>query len=163
MTIQIGDRIPDATLLHMTDNGPTPISSQDALGQGRVVLFAVPGAFTPTCSVDHLPSFTELADEFKALGVDRIACTSTNDIFVLNAWAKAHDATAINMLADGNGELTQAMGLGLDASAFGMGQRCQRYAMIVEQGVVTHLAIEAPGAFEVSSGSAVLAALKAQS
>jgi peroxiredoxin len=162
MTIQIGDRIPNTTLLQMTEQGPAPISSVEALGTGRVVLFAVPGAFTPTCSVDHLPSFVSVMDELKAAGVDRIACTATNDIFVLNAWAQANDAMDITMLADGNGELTQAMGLGLDASAFGMGQRCQRYAMVIDDGVVSHLAVEAPGAFEVSSGQAVLAALKAQ-
>lgn len=160
MTIQVGDHLPHATLMRMTEQGPSPISSGDALGQGTVVLFAVPGAFTPTCSVNHLPSFVALADELAEAGVDHIACTATNDIFVLNAWAKANNAEAITMLADGNGEFCSALGLGLDASAFGMGQRSNRYAMIIKQGVVAHLAVEAPGAFEVSSAQAILAALQ---
>ena len=159
MSIQIGDRIPLAVLSQMTETGPQPLQSTQYFDGRKVVLFSVPGAFTPTCSAYHLPGFVELADEFASKGIEAIACMSVNDVFVMHAWGKSANATAIDMLADGNGEFTKALGLELDATAFGMGQRSQRFAMVADDGVVTHLMVEAPGEFRVSSAESVLAAL----
>lgn len=160
MTIKVGDRIPDATLYHMTENGPAPISTNDVFKGRKVVLFALPGAYTPTCSAKHLPGFVAKADAIKAKGVDTIACLSVNDAFVMGAWGKDQNAAdKVLMLADGSGELTKALGLELDLTTRGMGVRSDRYAMIVEDGVVKTLNREAPGAFEVSSAEKVLQAL----
>jgi peroxiredoxin len=156
MAIQVGDRIPQVTLKIMGDEGPKDVTSQDLFGGRKVVLFAVPGAYTPVCSAAHLPGFVVQADAIKAKGVDAIVCLSVNDVFVMDAWGKAHNADAIEMVADGNGDFTKALGLEMDGTAFGMGLRAQRFAMIVEDGVVTTLAVEAPGKFEVSSAEAIL-------
>lgn len=158
MTIQTGDSIPEVTLKTMGENGPEAISTADIFNGKKVVLFAVPGAFTPTCSAAHLPGFVVNVDAIKAKGVDTVACTSVNDVFVMNAWGKAQNAEHILMLADGNAELATALGLTLDGSGFGMGTRSKRYAMIVDNGVVTHLAVDEKG-FELSSAEAILAAL----
>ncbi len=159
MTIRIGDSIPSAVLSQMTDNGPQPLSTKTYFEGRKVVLFSVPGAFTPTCSAYHLPGFVELADEFTRKGIDAIGCVSVNDVFVMDAWGKSANATGIDMLADGNGDFARALGLALDATAFGMGHRSQRFALVADNGVVTHLMIEAPGEFRVSSAESVLAAL----
>ncbi len=157
MTIQVGDRIPDGKLMHMTADGPAPITTEELFSGKKVVLFAVPGAYTPTCSARHLPGFVQNADAIKAKGVDVIACLSVNDAFVMDAWGKDQNVgDKVLMLADGNGEFARALGLDFDASGFGMGVRAQRFAMIVEDGVVTALNVEAPGAFEVSSAEAIL-------
>ena len=159
MSIQTGDRIPEVTLTTMTDSGPSPISTTELFGGKRVVLFSVPGAFTPTCSAKHLPSFVDNAEDILAKGVDTIACMAVNDVFVMNAWGKSANAKRLLMLADGNGEFTRALGLELDATAFGMGQRSQRFALVADDGVVTDLFVEAPGEFRVSSAEHVLANL----
>jgi peroxiredoxin len=159
MTIKVGDTLPQATFVKVTADGPDQIDSETFFKGRRVALFAVPGAFTPTCSAKHLPGFVEKADELKAKGVDEIACTSVNDAFVMGAWAKASDAAGITMLADGNGEFAEAIGLTMDGAKFGMGTRSQRYAMIVNDGVVEHLDVEAPGEFKVSSAEHVLSVL----
>ena len=136
------------------------VSTTAFFGDRKVVLFSVPGAFTPTCSAQHLPGFVQNADAIKAKGVDEIVCIAVNDAFVMDAWAKSQNTgSSVTLLADGNGEFTQALGLGLDGSGFGLGQRGQRFAMVVEDGTITHLAVEAPGAFEVSSAERILAAL----
>ena len=159
MTIQIGDRIPEVTLTVMGEDGPEPFSTSEIFRDRKVVLFAVPGAFTPTCSARHLPGFVDLADEIHAKGVDTIACMAVNDVFVMNAWSKSAGASEILMLADGNAEFTEALGLELDASMFGMGKRSQRFALIAEDGVVSDLYIEGPGEFSVSSAEHVLTSL----
>lgn len=159
MTIQTGESIPSAMLTEMSENGPRSLPASQYFSGRKVVLFSVPGAFTPTCSAYHLPGFVELADEFKRKGIDAIGCMAVNDVFVMHAWGKSANATGIDMLADGNGELTRALGLELDASAFGMGQRSQRFALVADDGVVTHLMVEAPGEFRVSSAESVLALL----
>ncbi|MFQ5774710.1 MAG: peroxiredoxin [Kiloniellaceae bacterium] len=160
MTIKVGDRIPSVTLYHMTKDGPAPITTDDVFKGRKVVLFALPGAFTPTCSAKHLPGFVEKADRIKAKGVDTIACLSVNDAFVMDAWGKNQGVgDKILMLADGSAELTKAMGLELDLTPRGFGVRSDRYAMIVEDGVVKMLNREAPGAFEVSSADKILEAL----
>jgi peroxiredoxin len=152
MTIKVGDKIPSATLMQMKDGGPKPVSTDDLFAGKKVVLFALPGAFTPTCSAKHLPGFIQHADEIKQKGVDAIACLSVNDAFVMGAWGEQQKAgDKVMMLADGNGDFTRALGLEMDASKFGMGQRSQRYSMVVDNGVVKALNVEAPGAFEVSS------------
>lgn len=152
MTISTGDKIPAATLMLATENGPEKIDAADYFGAGKTALFAVPGAFTPTCSARHLPGFVDKADALKEKGFDRIACLSVNDAFVMQAWGEAHQATGkIDMLADGNGALARALGLTMDGTGFGMGERAQRFSAVIEDGVVTALNIEAPGAFEVSS------------
>jgi peroxiredoxin len=157
MSIQVGDRIPRAQLTVSSDNGPCPVDSTELLGNALVVLFAVPGAFTPTCSAQHLPSYLEHFEALKARGVDRIVCMSVNDIFVLGAWAKAAGVEIqIVMAADGNGEFTRALGLELDARAFGMGLRSQRFALIIEDGVVKDVLVEGPGEYRVSSAEHVL-------
>jgi peroxiredoxin (alkyl hydroperoxide reductase subunit C) len=160
MTIQVGDRIPAATLHYKTDDGIQKISTEELFGGKKVVLFALPGAYTPTCSAKHLPGFVANAGAIKEKGVDTIACLSVNDAFVMGAWGKDQNVgDSVMMLADGNAELTKALGLELDASGAGMGLRCQRFAMVVEDGQVTKLNIEAPGAFEVSSAEAILSGL----
>ena len=158
MTISEGDRLPDGNFSTMTDHGPEPVGAEFFAGR-TVALFAVPGAFTPTCSAHHLPGFVDKAGALRAKGVDAIACTSVNDVFVMDAWAKASGATGLTMLADGNGDFARAVGLVLDGTGYGMGARSQRYAMIVEDGVVKRLFVEQPGAFEVSSAEHMLASL----
>ncbi len=159
MTISVGDQLPEVGLTIMSDGKPRPHSRDELFAGKKVVLFAVPGAYTPTCSIAHLPGFVVKADEFFAKGVDSVICLSVNDVFVMDAWGKDRNAEALVMAADGNGEFTRALGLELDATGFGMGVRSQRYAMIVDDGVVSSLHIEAPGKFEVSSAESVLAAL----
>lgn len=160
MSIQVGDRIPDAPLAFMGENGPETRGSADIFRSGKTVLFSVPGAFTPTCSARHLPGFVEYADELFAAGVDTIACVAVNDVFVMDAWGKSANADRILMLADGNGEFAAALGLELDATAFGMGRRSQRFALVADDGVVTQLFVEGPGEFRVSSAENVLASLQ---
>jgi len=159
MTIQVGDKIPDSTLTIMGEKGPAALSTAEVFGGKKVVLFSVPGAFTPTCSAKHLPGFVAHTDDILATGVDTIACVSVNDVFVMNAWGKSADAGPILMLADGNGEFATALGLELDATAFGMGQRSQRFALVAEDGIVKNLFIEGPGEFRVSSAEHVLTSL----
>jgi peroxiredoxin len=160
MTIQVGDRIPSASFRIKTDEGIKALSTDEVFGGKKVVLFSVPGAFTPTCSAKHLPGFVEKAAEIKSKGVDTIACVSVNDAFVMNAWGKDQNVgDKVLMLADGNGDFAKAIGLELDATGNGLGIRSQRFAVIVDDGVVTTLNVEQPGAFEVSSAEAVLAAL----
>ncbi len=160
MTIQVGDRIPSASLRYKTDEGIQEISTDDLFGGKKVVLFSVPGAFTPTCSAKHLPGFVQKAEEFKAKGVDTVACMAVNDAFVMDAWGKDQSVgDKVMMLADGNGDFAKALGLELDATGVGLGVRGQRFAVVIEDGVVKILNIEQPGAFEVSSAEAVLAAL----
>jgi glutaredoxin/glutathione-dependent peroxiredoxin len=158
--IKVGDKIPPVKLKHMTAEGIKDITTDDLFKGKKVVLFALPGAFTPTCSAKHLPGFVQRAAEIKAKGVDVIACVSVNDAFVMNAWGKDQKVeTKVLMLADGNGDFTRAVGLEMDGSAYGLGQRSRRYAMVVQDGVVKTLNVESPGAFEVSSAEAVLRAL----
>jgi peroxiredoxin len=160
MTIKVGDRIPSATLHRMTENGPEAITTDELFAGKKVVLFALPGAFTPTCSAKHLPGFVAKVDDIKAKGVDTIVCLSVNDAFVMGAWGQDQGVgDKVLMLADGSAEFTKAVGLELDLTPRGMGVRSNRYAMVVEDGVVTLLNNEAPGAFEVSSAEAVLEAL----
>lgn len=159
MSIQVGDKLPQATLVKVTENGPEQVDTTSYFAGRRVALFAVPGAFTPTCSARHLPGFIEKAAELKAKGVDEIACTSVNDAFVMGAWSKSAGAEGITMLADGNGGFAEAVGLTMDGSKFGMGTRSQRYAMVVNDGVVESLDVEAPGEFKVSSAEHMLEVL----
>jgi peroxiredoxin len=160
MTIKVGDKIPSATLMQMKDGGPKPVKTDELFAGKKVVLFALPGAFTPTCSAKHLPSFVQNADAIKAKGIDAIACVSVNDAFVMGAWGDQQKVgDKIMMLGDGNGDLTRALGLEMDGSRFGMGKRSQRFAMIVDNGVVTQLNVEEPGAFAVSSAEHVLTQL----
>ena len=156
MTIKIGDNIPSVSLAHMSQSGPSGLTSDELFGGKRVVLFAVPGAFTPTCSAAHLPGFVANADKIKAKGVDEIVCISVNDAFVMDAWGKAQNAGDIHMVADGSGEFAKATGLELDLVGRGLGMRSQRYAMVVEDGVVTHLHVDEAGALEKSSAESVL-------
>jgi peroxiredoxin len=160
MTIKVGDKVPSATFTTFGPDGPGPLTT-DALFAGKTVgLFAVPGAFTPTCSAKHLPSFKEHAAELKAKGVDTLACVSVNDVFVMKAWGENQGiGSDILMLADGNGDFTKAIGLELDGSRFGMGPRSQRYSMIVKDGVVKELNVEAGGEYRVSSAEYMLAQL----
>lgn len=158
MSIQIGDRIPQATLNVLKD-GVQAVNTDEIFGGKNVVLFSVPGAFTPTCSAKHLPGFIDKLEEFKARGIE-VACMSVNDAFVMGAWAKSQNVPSeLIMLADGNGAFAKSMGLEMDASAFGMGVRSKRFALYAEDGVVRKLYVEAPGEFKVSSAEAVLAAL----
>ncbi|WP_174299746.1 peroxiredoxin [Caulobacter sp. S45] len=158
MTIKVGDKLPEATFMTMGGSGPEPKTTADVFGGKTVALFAVPGAFTPTCSAKHLPSFLEKGADLKAKGVDAIACTSVNDVFVMGAWAKSQDVgDQVMMLADGNGAFAKSLGLELDGSKFGMGPRSQRYSMVVKDGVVDKLNVEEGGAFEVSSADYMLA------
>lgn len=159
MTIKVGDTIPSCQLACMKD-GIESLSTDDIFAGKKVVLFSVPGAFTPTCSAKHLPGFIQQADAFKTKGVDLVACMSVNDVFVMDAWGQNQNVgDSVMMLADGNGEFAQALGLEMDARGFGMGHRAQRFALIAEDGKVTALHIEAPGEFRVSSAEAMLAAL----
>lgn len=158
--IQTGDKIPAQKLMLATAEGPREVDTAELLGEGKVVLFAVPGAFTPTCSAKHLPGFVKLAAEFKAKGVDKIVCLSVNDAFVMGAWARDQKVgDTVFMLADGSGLLPKALGLELDLTARGMGVRSQRFALIIENGIVTKVAVEEPGGFEVSRAEAILEAL----
>jgi peroxiredoxin len=152
MSLSVGDRIPSTTFMKATAEGPQPVSSEEYFGGRRVALFSVPGAFTPTCSARHLPGFVDKADEMKAKGVDEIACTAVNDAFVLQAWSESAGAQdKVTMLSDGNGEFVRQLGLEMDGSKYGMGQRGQRFSMVVNDGVVEQLHVEEPGAFNVSS------------
>jgi peroxiredoxin len=160
MTIKVGDTVPSVKLKQMTPEGMKDVQTSEFFKGKKVVLFAVPGAFTPTCSAKHLPGFVEKASQIRAKGVDAIACLSVNDAFVMNAWGKDQKADGkVQMLADGNGDFTRAVGLELDASGNGLGKRSQRYAMIVDNGVIKTLNVEKPGTFEVSSADAILKAL----
>lgn len=159
MTIQTGDRIPDAILMTMVDGNPKPVSTSDVFAGKKVVLFAVPGAFTPTCSARHLPGFIDHVGEFHAAGVDTVACMAVNDVYVMDAWSKSAGADRILMLADGNAGFARALGLDLDASDWFMGLRSQRFALVAEDGIVTALFIEQAGEFKVSSAENVLAKL----
>ena len=155
MTIQVGDKIPQAVLNQLKD-GVQAVDTGELFNGKKVVLFAVPGAFTPTCSAKHLPGYVEKFDEFAKRGID-VACLSVNDAFVMGAWAKDQNVPAgVHMLADGNGAFTRALGLELDATAFGMGLRAKRFALYAEDGVVKQLHVEAPGEFKVSSADYVL-------
>ena len=156
MTIQVGNRLPDVPLTLATSEGPKPTTTGEFFAGKRVALFAVPGAFTPTCSARHLPSYVDKAQELKGKGVDEIACISVNDPFVMAAWGKADGSEDITMLADGNGAFADAVGLSFDGSKFGMGTRSQRYSMIVNDGVVEQLNIEAPGEYRASSAEHML-------
>ena len=160
MAISVGDKIPDVTLMTMTADGPTPVQSSDVLGAGNVVLFAVPGAFTPTCSDHHLPGFVLRADDLRAKGVDTIACVAVNDPFVMGAWGQTQNTEgSVVMLSDGNGDFAAAMDLTMDGSKFGLGTRSQRYAAIIEDGVVTDLMVEPAPGLDVSSADSVLSKL----
>lgn len=159
MTIAQGDKLPASTFKIMGEKGPQDISSDAIFAGKKVVLFAVPGAFTPGCTVTHLPGYVVLADKIKAKGVDSIVCVAVNDAFVMSAWGKSQNAEELIMLADGNGAFTKAIGLELDATGFGMGTRSKRYAMIVDNGVVTHLAVEPAGGIVESAAEAILAKL----
>ena len=160
MTIKVGDKIPSAKLQHKTKDGVQTITTDELFKGKKVVVFALPGAFTPTCSAKHLPGFVNNFQAIKAKGVDAIACLSVNDAFVMDAWGKDQNVgDKVMMLADGNGDFTKAVGLSMDGTGYGMGLRSQRYAMVVDNGVVKKLQVEAPGAFEVSSAEAVLKAL----
>jgi len=160
MTIKVGDKIPSAKLMQATADGPQEVSTDEFFGGKTVVLFGVPGAFTPTCSAKHLPSFVNHAAEFKAKGVDVIACIAVNDVFVMGAWGKDQGVDGkVIMLADGSAAFTQAMGLEFDLTGRGLGMRCQRFVVVAKNGVVTHVAVEEPGAFEVSKAETVLASL----
>lgn len=157
MSINVGDRMPEGNFAVMTSDGPATISTEELFAGDKVVLFAVPGAFTPTCSMQHLPGYVENAEAILRKGVDTIACMSVNDVFVMDAWGKdIGTGDKVVMLADGNATYTQALGLDLDASGFGMGTRSQRFAIVVDDGVVSQLHVEAPSEFKVSAAEAVL-------
>lgn len=156
MTVKVGDRIPEATLYTMGEDGPAPVSTRELFAGKKVVLFAVPGAFTPACSNAHLPGFVVNADRIKAKGVDTIACVAVNDVFVMDAWGKAQNADAILMLADGSAEFANALGLSFDLTARGLGVRSQRFAMIVNDGVIEALEVDEGGKLEVSSAERIL-------
>jgi peroxiredoxin len=157
MTITTGDKLPATTFATMTENGPEQLESADFFAGKKVALFSVPGAFTPTCSAKHLPGFIEKADALKAKGIDAIACTAVNDPFVMGAWSKSAGADGtVTMLADGNGAFAKAVGLEMDGSKFGLGTRGQRFSMVVNDGVVEQLNVEAPGEFRVSSAEHML-------
>jgi peroxiredoxin len=157
MTIKVGDRIPEGKFSVMIEGAPASISTQELFGGKKVVFFSVPGAFTPTCSNTHLPGFIKNAAEIKAKGVATIACMAVNDVFVMDAWGKDRGVgDKVLMLADGNGEYTRALGLELDGSGFGLGTRSQRFSMVVDNGVVTELNVEAPREFKVSTAECLL-------
>jgi peroxiredoxin len=160
MTIKAGDRMPAGTFKRMTREGPKDLTTDELFKGKRVVLFSVPGAFTPTCDAKHLPGFVQLADQILAKGVDTIACMAVNDVFVMNAWGKASNVgDKVLMLADGNGDYARALGLEMDGSKFGMGMRGKRFALIVKDGVATTVDIEEPGQFKVSAAEHVLGQL----
>ncbi|MGE4323067.1 MAG: peroxiredoxin [Sphingobium sp.] len=157
MTISAGDRLPSAALTRVTNNGPEQVASGDFFAGRTVALFSVPGAFTPTCSAKHLPGFIDKAEALKSKGVDEIACTAVNDAFVMRAWADSAGAgDRVTMLADGNGDFVKALGLEMDGSAFGLGRRGQRFSMLVKDGVVAQLNVEAPGDYKLSSAEHML-------
>jgi peroxiredoxin len=157
MTIKVGDKVPSGTFMEMKDGGPKPVTTDDLFKGKRVVFFALPGAFTPTCSAKHVPGFVQHAAEIKAKGVDTIACMSVNDAFVMGAWGENQKSgDKVRMLADGNGDFTRAIGLEMDGSKFGMGKRSQRFSMLVDNGVIKELNVEEPGAFNVSSAEHIL-------
>jgi len=160
MSIQVGDKMPAGSFGVMTDSGPGAISTDELFSGKKVVLISVPGAFTPTCSMNHLPGFVEQAEALKAEGVDTVACMAVNDVFVMHAWGKDRNVgDSVLMLADGNGDYAKALDLVLDGTGFGMGMRGQRFALVVEDGVATHVAVEAPGQFEVSKVEAIMQAI----
>ena len=160
MTIKVGDKMPKGQFTRMGANGPEPVSTDDLFGGKKVVLFSVPGAFTPTCSAKHLPGFINNAAELKAKGVDTVACMAVNDVFVMKAWGEHSKAAGkVEMLADGNGEYARALGLELDASKFGMGTRGQRFAIVVKDGVASNVEVEAPKEFRVSTAENILSKL----
>ncbi|MCR9185771.1 MAG: peroxiredoxin [Halieaceae bacterium] len=159
MTIKVGDKIPAVTLKTMGAEGPVNISTDEIFAGKKVLLFAVPGAFTPGCSLTHLPGYVVNADKIKAKGVDTIACMAVNDAFVMDAWGKAQNAEALLMLGDGNGDFTAALGLELDGTGFGLGKRSQRFAMLVDDGTVTHLNVEPGAGVDVSSAESMMALL----
>lgn len=160
MSIQVGDTMPAGSFGVMTESGPGAISTDELFSGKKVVLVSVPGAFTPTCSMNHLPGFVEQAEALKAEGVDTVACMAVNDVFVMHAWGKDRNVgDSVLMLADGNGDYAKALDLVLDGSGFGMGMRGQRFALVVEDGIATHVAVEAPGQFEVSKVEAIMQAI----
>ena len=159
MALSSGDNVPSCTLSVMGESGPAPLTTDDLFNDKRVLLFALPGAFTPGCSMAHLPGYVAMADKIKAAGIDTIACLSVNDAFVMGAWGEAQNASEIVMVADGNGQFTEAMGLTLDATGFGMGKRSQRYAMIVDNGVITHINVEEGPGVDVSSAETMMGLL----
>jgi len=156
MTIQVGDKLPDVPVSIATADGPQATTTGEFFAGKKVALFAVPGAFTPTCSARHLPSYVDKADELKAKGVDEIACISVNDPFVMRAWGERDGSDQVTMLADGNGAFADAVGLAMDGSKFGMGQRSQRYSMLVSDGTVEQLNVEQPGEYRASSAETML-------
>lgn len=156
MPIKAGDKVPSVTLTQMTPDGPKPITTDELFKGKRVMVFGLPGAFTPTCSASHLPGFVVNADKIKAKGVDEIVCLSVNDAFVMDAWGKTQNAEELRMIGDGNADFARAIGLDLDLTARGMGFRLRRFAMIVEDGVVKHINVEEPGKFEVSSAEQMM-------
>jgi peroxiredoxin len=159
MTISVGEKVPDVTLVKATPEGPEQVQAGEYFAGKKVALFSVPGAFTPTCSAKHLPGFVEKASDLKAKGVDEICGTAVNDAFVMDAWNKSGGSDEITMLADGNGEFVEALGLAMDASGFGMGKRGQRFSMVINDGVVEQLNVEAPGDYKVSSADYMLGQL----
>ena len=159
MTIAIGDKLPDVKVVKAGESGPEPVQTGDYFKGKRVALFSVPGAFTPTCSAKHLPGFVEKAGDLKAKGVDEIVGTAVNDAFVMGAWNKAAGSDDITMLADGNAEFVEAIGLTMDGSGFGLGKRGQRFSMVINDGVVEQLNVEEPGDFKVSSADHMLGQL----
>ncbi len=160
MTIQAGEKMPEGSFGIMTENGPGAMTTDELFSGKKVVLVSVPGAFTPTCSMQHLPGFVEQAEALKAEGVDTIACTAVNDVFVMDAWGKDRGVgDSVLMLADGNGDYVRALGLEMDGTGFGMGMRGQRFAIVVEDGTATHVAVEAAGQFEVSKVEAIMQAI----
>ena len=160
MSIKVGQRLPEASLFRMGDAGPEAITSGKFFARRRVLLFAVPGAFTPICSAAHLPGFVAAAGALREKGIDEIACLAVNDVYVMDAWGKTHQAPgAVAMLADGSGDFSRAVGLAVDLSERGFGERSQRYALISDNGVVTHLNVEAPGKFEISDAATMLGLL----
>lgn len=159
MTISVGDKLPDVKMVKATANGPEQVQASDYFAGKKVALFSVPGAFTPTCSAKHLPGFVEKAADLKAKGVDEIACTAVNDAFVMGAWKDAAGSDDITMLSDGNADFAEAVGLTMDGSGFGLGKRGQRFSMVINDGVVEQLNVEAPGDFSVSSADHMLGQL----
>lgn len=160
MTIKVGDKVPSVTLMEKQEGGPAPVTSDDLFKGKKVALFALPGAYTPTCSAKHVPGFVQNYEALKGKGISSVICLSVNDAFVMGAWGKEQGAgDKVRMIADGNGEFTRAVGLEFDASKFGMGKRSQRYSMVVDDGVVKQLNVEEPGAFEVSSAEYMLGKL----
>lgn len=159
MTISVGDKLPDVKLMKAGAEGPEPVQSADYFAGKKVALFSVPGAFTPTCSAKHLPSYVQKAGELKAKGIDEIACTAVNDAFVMGAWGRADGSSDVTMLGDGNGDFAQALGLTMDGSGFGLGQRGSRWSMVVNDGTVEQLNVEAPGDYSVSSAEHMLGQL----